>query len=471
MALEVLIGAETYRVADTYSIKQQGGAVSTSDIDVLVESDQEVPLSLSPCTISSDSVPFFWGIVRSVQSPQFEGGLEVQRYRLTVQSGEVVFNNRLVSEAFVNKYTHEIVAELFTNYIEAEGITLGEISTTTQLYENYNCQFAKLYDVLTELASDIGATFEVTPGKVFNFITRGSFDLIDAPERITQLRIEEDAGSLRTVQIVTGASEETSDQTENNIWLADQTAMVLGYQVSNITGFTINGSPATFGYKGVDEGVASITFLYEVGSNIIAVNSAATVKPTTGQNVICVYSGYYDIIVTNKNDQLAESIMTLNGTSGLIEVVHTDETIDTFVDADAKATALLEQNNERAMTVSCSIQGLDDTDMFLIWDIKRPDINIVGQYVIVERLISSFGADMWVKLKLRNKGFLSQYGTVLTNKIKRKNETTKVYKQSAIGDTVHVTDALQIVQAGMTYYPTASDFTDPVLDGFYPMGA
>ena len=106
------------------------------------------------------------------------------------------------------------------------------------------------------------------------------------PECVTGLQIDDDSGDVRTVQIVTGASEETSAQTEQTFWLENQSAWVLGYQVSSVTGFTIDGIIAGFGLKGVDEGDTDVTFLYDLGSNSVTVNTNATTKPATGDNVV-----------------------------------------------------------------------------------------------------------------------------------------------------------------------------------------
>ena len=213
MVISVEICGVTYRATDQYSISQSAGAVSSSNIDILVGSEQAVPRALSCCKILKDGAVFFSGLIMSVESPEFNGGKEAKRYRLTLQSKEVIFNNRLVSEAFAGKYTHEIVQTLFENYIADEGITLGAISTTTKQYSNYNFSFTKLYDILFELAEAVNASFYISSEDKFYFLTRDAFTQIDAPEHITNLKLEEEIGDLRTVQIITGATEETGTQT------------------------------------------------------------------------------------------------------------------------------------------------------------------------------------------------------------------------------------------------------------------
>jgi len=472
MTITVEIDGVEYNAADNYSVRQQAGAISTTNIDIKVEPGQSVPVSLAALVFKVDGVAQFTGIIQTVDSPGFSTSKEVARYRVTVKSKESIFSNRLVSEAFENKLTHEIVASLFTNYIAEEGITLGTVSVSTLNYENYNCSYTKLSDVLDELADDIGASYYVDANDVFHFITRDTFVQVDAPEAITGLAIAEDATDVRTVQIVTGASEETSTQTEGAFWLEDQTAWVLGYQVSAVLGFTINGVIVGYGIKGIDESDTSKTFLYEVGSNSITLNSSATTKPETGDEAVIVYKGFYDVVVTTTNDALVGEISGLNGTSGKIESVYTDETIDNYQDADSKASSLLGQYGERTKEVTCSTRDLESTELYTMWQISRPDLNIEGQFVVVERTISAFGPnEFWIKVKLKNKGFFSRYGTTLKTTTKTKGATTKVYKTTVFGDSVSVSDSVQIDHCGLLFWPTDGTLlTDPELSGFYPLG-
>lgn len=468
----IKISGVEYRVADTYNITQQAGNISSSTIDVLVEEGQDIPVTLQDVEIlDNEGNPFFWGLIQNKVSPNFSTGAEVKRYRLSLVSGETIFNFRRASEAFENKYTHEIVQTLFDNYISEDGITLGEISVSDNFYITYNFQYTKLYDVLTELAEAINASFYISPDKKFYFVTRETFEKIPAPEHISDLQYDENNGDIRTVQIVTGASEETSAQTESTTWDTNQSSIILGYNVKSITGITINAIPVGVGILGVDEEDTSKTFLYQVGSNTITLNANATVKPSPGDIVVVIYSGFFDIVITNINDQLQQQIAALNGTSGKIENVFTDETIDNVTDADSKANSLLDQFSEREVEVSCLTHDLENSELLKTWIFNYPDLGIVGEFVICERDISDFGDMSLIRLKFKSKNFYKKYGTVFKDSTKEVRRDLKIYKQSSIGDTVNVTDEVSIESAGLVFWPTSGTFTDPegFDDSFYPI--
>lgn len=458
-----------YRATNRYNIKQQAGAISTSELDILVEDGQPVPSAFMSVELSKDGTPFFWGVIMSVETPEYSSGYEVRLFRVTVQSGEVVFNNRLVSEAYQDMFAHEIVVDLFTNYIAMEGFTLGTISTTTQKYEDYNCSFTKLYDVLNELATDCNATFHVSANKVFSFIKRNEFEQVNAPEHITKLKKEEDSGELRTVQIITGAKEKTSLQTEALYWLADTTVILLGYTLTELVAITINGVQAEVGIRGVDEENTDKTFLYQIASNTITLNYNATVKPSAGDNVVVLYKGFYEVIIDNRNESLIEQISELSGTSGFIENVHTDEAITNFADADLKADALLSAYESTSQTISCETNNIVNTDLYTEWVFDRLDLGIVGKFVIVERQLEDFGDNWRIKLKLANNKFKMQYGLSIKKDTKKVRDQTKVYKNSRAVEVYTVIDQYIIDHAGIVFYPSITTFTEPELVGFYPV--
>lgn len=473
MTVTVKVSGETYNAANNYTIKLQSGAISISDIDILVGSTQEIPRAMESVEILFDSVAQFYGYIESVDSPQFNGGKEAKRYRITVQSAEVVFKWRMVSESFVGKFTHEIIQSIFTDYIAPEGFTLGAISNTDRYYEEYNVSYMSVYQILQELSDDINAAFYITPDKKFYFVGSDAFTEIPMPEHTTGLKLTETGSDVRTVQIVTGATEETTDQTATATWIANQKTLLLGYQASAVISATINGSPVGVGVLGLEEEDTSKTFLWSYGSNTITVNDNATTKPVTGNTVAINYRGYYNIIVSNENDQLKSELATMSGTSGRIESVYNDETINNFADADSAANTLLEQYGEREQTVSAVCHSLADTDRGIAWIIERDDLGINGIYVITERTISYFGVDkVLIKVKLKNRGYFSRYGRSLKKFDKLVRPDTIVYKQTQLIDTATATEQLTFDNGGVIFYPVAvgSDLTDPALDGFYPIG-
>src|SRR5574344_1742300 len=482
MSLSVLINGTAYTAESHYSIKQQAGAISTSDIDVLVPSTASVPVARSAVQILNDGTPFFYGYITSVETPEFCTGKESQRYRLELSSAESVLNNRLVSEALVNTTTTDIVQTLFDNYISEEGFTLGEISYITRSWDTWNKAYYNLYSALQDLADDCGALFYISPDKKFYFQQKSDLTQIDIPEHVTSLKRTETADSMITQQTIAGATEETDTQTEQFLWSVEteayQSSCVLAYPVASITAVYIGELLSTgmswtqvgVGVKGTDDDDTTKTFLYTTGSTTLAVNGNAVTKPTSSLPYVkVVYTGTYDIIVTDTNDTLKTQIASLNGTSGKIEAYKSDSTIETFQDADTAASNLLNENDEWTEEISAKCHSIDDTALYMAWNIQNADARIAGVYVIVERTIEDFGPDaFFITVKLKNRSLYSRYGTCLKDTTKVKNSDVLVYKTSIFSEKLSLAESWSIAKdrKGYLHFPASSGIAEPsLMDG------
>lgn len=215
MALEVKISGTTYQVENTFQIRQQAGAISTSQITVSLGSNPR-PQALQSVQILIDSIPVFSGIINQVAGPEQFTGFEDSATTLTLQSLEVILSWRLVSQNFYNKYIHEIVQWIFDNLIAPEGISLGQISATTIRISKYKKAGDKVSSVLDDLAKRIdGCTYYIGPDKKFYFLVRSDFLEVNAPEHITEVKLIEGYGDLRTVQTVKGSSSTIAGTAEN----------------------------------------------------------------------------------------------------------------------------------------------------------------------------------------------------------------------------------------------------------------
>src|SRR5574344_1738563 len=483
--IEVKISGKTYSAADHYTIKQQTGAISISDIDVIVPASYAVPVAKEAVQILCNGTPFFFGYISTVESPEFKTGKEAQRYRLEINSAEVILKNRLINEAYTSTYTHNIVQNLFENYIKEEGFTLGSISTTARYWEAYNAAYYNLYTALQELADDVGALFYISPDKKFYFMLKSDLVHIDMPAHVTSLKRNENADNMITEQTISGATEETTEQTEQFLWNTNDNAFQqscnLAYPVASISAVYIgekidtgmSWTQVSYGVKGTDDDDTTKTFLYAEGSTTLALNSKAVTKPTSSVPYVkLVYIGTYDIIVTDTNITLQSELAKLSGTSGKIEAYKSDSTIETFADADTAATNLLNQNDEWTEEISAKCRELDKTDLYMSWDIQSTDTRISGAYYIVERTIEDFGPDdMLITVQLKNRDLYSRYGTCIKNTVKVKRADVLVYKTDLYGERITLSDTFKSSYNEAPYYlhyPVSSSslIADPdLIDG------
>ena len=475
MDLNVYIAGTQYRVTSRYSIREQVGQPASSSLEVKLE-DKPFPKTHSKVEIKEDGVNIFVGFVHEVETPVYSSTFETDIIPIQVISQETIFTRRLVNDVWKEKLTHEIVQDLYDNYLAEEGYTLGIIEEFERLYNLYTVPNLPLSDVLTELGDELGAVAQLTPLGVFNFVSKNSFNEMPAPTHITGLKLSEHGQDLKTIQKVSGAKAETSIITKGTTWEANQTSFLLGYQVAEEPNVSINASPVEVGIQGIDDDNATKTFLWKYGNNALVLNSNATVQPITGDNVSVLFRGFYNIEVVTENEQLKQEIAGISGTSGKIESVVVDTSITTPQDGENVANNLLQEKSQREQSITLITHDIVNSQLLNAWVINKPELNINGSFVIVERTITDFYDQYKINLKLKNRGFYSRYGTVFNRNKKEINNLTirkddLVLKSASAGETVGWEETLQSDQLFMQFSAGTTDIFSPLFfEGITPSG-
>ena len=409
----------------------------------------------------------FFGVVGIPESPVFTTEFIPDRYRLQLQSGNALLMRRTMSEAYQDKTVTEIITDIFDKYISGEGITLGSISTVAFTYDTYVAQRKYVADVLDEIAQPVGATWTITPDKRFVFRTRTDFTTIDAPTHIAGIKKTTSGLDQRTVQIIAGARSKTSEQVLSFTWEADQNQITLGFPLAQEPTITINGVAVAVGVKGIQGDDPTRTFLWANNSEVITVNGTATVQPEAGDAIVVTYYGFFEIEIENANATKIDEIHLRTGSSGRIEKVETDTTIETFADGSDLADNLLSRYGDADEKITCITEQIDFTDLLTVWTFNLPDINITGDYIITERSITRFdNTRQRVSVTLRNKQYYLKYGEVYhkydrnIRRLSVRRDVTIVKPEASYIETVQLDESWE--QAPWVFYPTATEFIDPV---------
>jgi len=219
-------------------------------------------------------------------------------------------------------------------------------------------------------------------------------------------------------------------------------------------------------------GGITLTILHDFGLVGIVFDAVGS-RPATTDEVEITYFGIFDIIIDKINDSKQQELAALNGSSGIIENVYTDETIDNQSDAENKAAALLDLYSEEETEIKLDCHDMDKSQLLKQWEFDYPEKNIVGKYVITSREITSFGANaLRCTITLNSKNFMRRNGKTLNPKKKNVGRDIKIYKSSDFGDTVNATDSVVFGNTTLTCYPVVAGDTriyNSGLEGFYPI--
>jgi hypothetical protein len=86
--------------------------------------------------------------------------------------------------------------------------------------------------------------------------------------------------------------------------------------------------------------------------------------------------------------------------------------------------------------ITCELPDVAGTDIGTAWEVNHPTLGIAGVFVVTEKNISDYVNNFYVKLKLKNKGFSSEYGKVFKKDEKKVRPETKVYNTMTVNDVI-----------------------------------
>lgn len=438
--MQCLINGVSYQLTRNFSINDRLANKAATKIEVLVE-NQPIPHAGDIVNIYDDAEPIFFGVAGIPVSPEYNTGYEKRIYTITCQNGNAILANRITNEAYQNTTVSDIVADLFTKYISAEGITLGSISSIDLTMEVYTAVDYNLQSAMNELAGLSDAAWMVSPDRKFYFIAREDFPALayvlnDSNfEKLHRVKETTKSYKLRTVEHIVGATDTTSIQTETFLYNTETDTFTLGFPVSTKPSVAINGTDVTshVGVNGIDDGDNDKYFFFGFNSNVLSYRYYGATPPLKAGDTITVnYRGIFNIRVTAKNEAKIAELAARYGTSGLIEHVDTSNA-KTQLDATRAANAYLlefseitRQINLRILTDILPGMGLTLADLGVMTqvhvDLAR--LGISGDFVIVERTLSPAYAEMTstgavyrmlAEFVLQDRDYLSGYGQTISS--------------------------------------------------------
>lgn len=496
MDIKAYINGVEYKALRDFTISEQAGNKTSSEISVLVE-DQPVPLAGDIIELVDGGEVLFWGMCGIPKSPRYKTGLEPRLYKITCGNSNSILSHRIINVAYQDHTISEIVQALFDDYIAAEGITVGEISNIDVSLDVYTAKDYNLQNALNELADLVSATWRVDSDKTFHFVVSSDFPqfpvaISDSWSWIGELQQTTKDYDVRTVQYISGAKDKTTPQTESFTYDGDSAAFEVSFGLSSRPAIYINGTavdPALIGVNGLDD-PEDCWFMFSYESRTITYSNSSGAL-AAGDTVTIVYTGLFPIRIRLINESAVARLASATGLSGLRENVKIASNITTQADAIQLAQSLLSQFEtcESMIKFWMTSQqlyalGLDlsSTKVLTRIQINLPRLGIEGEYIITERKLTPLLADpstakegMKISLTLRDKNYLRSYGEILSSL--RKDLVALTVREDDIVTIVSgFTERCQLSEAiitafAMPFFPsqTASIFAPVDFGETYPV--
>jgi len=256
---------------------------------------------------------------------------------ITCMDNHYLADKRLVVKAYTNQTLAYIVNDIWTDYLDAEGITIGEVQTGPTIKSaifNY-VKVSEAFDSLKELSSFIWYIDEV---KALYFIDRSTnaapWNLDNSTYKPIQGSVHLSTGNplYRNRQYIRGGTAVTSEQTETFAGDAVTVAFTVGYPLALEPTVTVGGVGQDVGIKGLESGQDCY---WNKGDSTITFTTA----PGNAVAVVVVYYGEYPLITVAVHPTEATTRAAIEGGTGIIEDIVTEVEHETSAGIQESAQA------------------------------------------------------------------------------------------------------------------------------------
>ena len=293
---------------------------------------------------------------------------------------------RVVAASYDNQTMTAIITDLHTNYLSAEGVTLGTVETgptITRAVFNY-VSVAKALDELMAITNG-SFSWQIDKDKALQVRARNNttaaFDLSSGNKPFLSFSRSKSRNKYRNTQYVRAGHDLTDSRAETQLGDGNKRSFTAEYEVGAAPVIAVDTgggfSNKTVGVLGVDSGKQ---FYYNIGSPIFSQDTSETVLSATDK-VKITYQGRFPIIVKAEDgDEITARAAAESGT-GIYESIATDSSINDDDLALDKALGFLGQlgSIKDVITYTTDTAGLVAG---ALQNINLSDHNINADYLI-----------------------------------------------------------------------------------------
>jgi len=301
-------------------------------------------------------------------------------------------DKRLVVKSYTSETLKTIVEDIHTDYLAAEGITIGEVQTGPTIESaifNY-VKASEAYDALKELS---GFIWYIDKDKKLYFINRATNLAPWNLDGVTYNPIKESVhlsgGNplYRNRQYIKGGTGLTAQQVETFTGDAVTVAFTVGYPISVAPTVTVNAVGQTVGIKGIDTGKQCY---WSKGDNTVTFTAAPGAVA-----VIVTYYGEYPLIARADSISGIADRLAIEGVgTGIVEEMVTETQHDTVAGIRESAKAKITEfaRNAEKFVYQTTDAGLSPGQ---IQAITYSPFGFVAHEMLIEAVsVSTNGSDL-----------------------------------------------------------------------------
>ncbi len=308
---------------------------------------------------SNTGYKVFGGYIESC-SEELVSGRDVIKHTISCTDYHYLAEKRIIAKAWQNTTISTIVNYVLDQYLEGEGVVLGEIQTSDTISQ-YIANYVSAAEVFDDLAERAGYIWFIDEYKRFYFVDRSAYNaewnLIETVDYLVEdvvgtVTVTNQNPEYRNKQYIVGTWEKTSVQTEYIKGDGLTTSFPVAYKLGEepLVYVAIGAGDyvlKTVGRKGVD---TDKDWYWAKNDQIISQDSDGAPLAET-DTLRVVYTGLYQIVVVTSDFAEIASQKIVENSSGLVESVRSDVSISTRSAAIEEANAILDVYAKEGKTI------------------------------------------------------------------------------------------------------------------------
>jgi hypothetical protein len=302
--------------------------------------------------------------------------------RLTAVDFNQLADRKLAAEAYDNETFGNIVSDLITQYLAADGVTIGTVDAgPTFVRKVFN--YRTIAECLNELSEDTGYNWWIDYDKSFHFRQREAitapFSVSLSNSTIRRISVKTSRGAYRNRQYIRAGRDLTDVLLETFKGDGARQTFNVGFPIGETPSVLLNGVPQTVGIRGVDDDNAFQWYWNKDASEVS--QRSAGVPPTLADSLVIAYRGLYPVLVQAQDDGLIADRIAVEGGSGLYEAIEDYRDIDDADLAFSTAVAKIQRYGliRRTITFETDEDGLFSSQLLTV---ALPQHNIAEDFLI-----------------------------------------------------------------------------------------
>ena len=330
-------------------ITDEVNARSTGSINILDTTGAYRPVIGDLVQVYNGATLIFAGQIDDLPEKRILGTDAILYNGVPLVDSHQIADRRIVAEVYEAQTAGYIVTDILTNYLADEDITAGTIQagiTISKAVFNYMTA-SRCFDEISELT---GFQWRINADKTFDFYERATFTgtAITESSQIRNVNVKRNRELYRNRQYLRAGQDIALAQTRTFLGDGETTVWAVDLPIALVPTVTVDAGAKTVGIRGLETG---FDFYWQKNDKTISQDMSGA-KLTSANTLSILYQGFYPIMVVADNGAEIDSRKTVEGGTGLYEMVEDKQSIDTKASALEYTDGLLRRYAQLQSNVS-----------------------------------------------------------------------------------------------------------------------